>query len=84
MIAIRNVLGIPTLLMTVSTGILPADAKDRIILNRLNPSASALFIANADGTGERKLLSGSGMDYSPSFSRDGKWIVFTSERITRD
>jgi Tol biopolymer transport system component len=57
---------------------LKADAKDRIILNRLGASASELFITNADGTGERKLLSTSGMDYSPSFSRDGKWIVFTS------
>ena len=59
---------------------LPAAAKDKIILNRLGPTTSELFIANADGTGERKLLSTSEMDYSASFSRDGKWIVFTSER----
>jgi len=39
-----------------------------------------LFFANADGTGERKLLPTAEMDYSPSFSRDGDWIVFTSER----
>lgn len=81
MIAIRNVLlGIATVLMTLSVGVLPAAAKDRIIFTRNGPSASELFIANADGTGERKLLSTSEMDYSPSFSRDGKWIVFTSER----
>src|SRR3954453_20356697 len=66
--------------MTVSMGILDAGTKDRIILNRLGPSASELFVANADGTDERKLVSGSGMDYSPSFSHDGKWIVYTSER----
>ncbi len=59
---------------------LPSAAKDKIILNRLGPTTSELFIANADGTGERKLLSTSEMDYSASFSRDGKWIVFTSER----
>jgi Tol biopolymer transport system component len=81
MIAIRNVLlGIATVLMTLSAGVLPALAKDRIIFANNGPSAAELFIANADGTGERKLLSTSGMDYSPSFSRDGTWIVFTSER----
>lgn len=59
---------------------LPARAKDRIIFNRVGPSTAELFIAKADGTGERKLLTTSELDYSPSFSRDGKWIVFTSER----
>src|SRR2546429_623896 len=50
--AIRNFLsGIATLLMTVSVGVLPVDAKDRIILNRLGPSSAELYIANADGTG---------------------------------
>jgi Tol biopolymer transport system component len=79
--AIPNVsLGISTVLITLLMGVLTVDAKDRIILNRLGPSASELFVANADGTDERKLVSGSGMDYSPSFSHDGKWVVYTSER----
>jgi Tol biopolymer transport system component len=62
---------------------LPAVATERIIFSGSGFSdgfATALFIANADGTAERKLLSTSEFDYSPSFSRDGKWIVFTSER----
>jgi Tol biopolymer transport system component len=71
---------IATMLMTYLVGALPAVAKDRIILNRFGPSAAELYIANADGTGERKLLATSELDYSPSFSRDGKWIVFASER----
>jgi TolB protein len=44
------------------------------------PVHSQLFVANADGSGERPLLPLTGMDYSPSFSPDGKWVVFTSER----
>jgi Tol biopolymer transport system component len=44
------------------------------------PVHAQLFIANGDGTDERALLPPTGMDYSPSFSADGKWIVFTSER----
>jgi Tol biopolymer transport system component len=65
--------------MTFSITI-PAVPKDRILFTSNGPSSAELFTANADGTGERKLFSSSNMDYSPSFSRDGKWIVFTSKR----
>lgn len=57
-----------------------AHAKDTILVNRVGPSGADLYIANADGTGERKLFpGGAGFDYDASFSADGKWIVFTSE-----
>src|SRR5258708_4394457 len=59
---------------------LPVYAKHGILMNRIGPSDADLFIANADGTGERKLLSASGFDYNGSFSADGKWTVFTPER----
>jgi Tol biopolymer transport system component len=49
-------------------------------LNRIGPSAGELFIANGDGTGERRLLPPGEFDYDASFSADGKWVVFTSER----
>jgi len=49
-------------------------------MNRIGPSHSELYVANADGSGERKLFPVSGFDYHASFSADGKWIVFTSER----
>jgi Tol biopolymer transport system component len=58
-----------------------ASAKTVMLMNRIGPSQSELYIANADGSGERKLLSTSGgFDYHPTFSYDGQWIVFTSER----
>ena len=51
-----------------------------LLLNRIGPSASQLYIANADGTNERKLVESGTLDYNASFSADGQWIVYTSER----
>ena len=60
--------------------VLSLSAKNTVLVNRIGPSASELYIANGDGTGERKLFPVTGFDYDASFSADGKWIVFTSER----
>ena len=57
-----------------------ASTKNTILTNRIGPSGGELFIANGDGSGERKLNSGGHMDYDAMFSADGRWIVFTSER----
>ncbi|HEU4625158.1 MAG TPA: hypothetical protein VFS52_10370 [Steroidobacteraceae bacterium] len=60
---------------------IPALGKDVMLMNRIGPSKMELYIANADGSGERRLLPDSNaLDYDPSFSPDGQWIVFTSER----
>ena len=59
----------------------PAVGKDIMLMNRIGPSKMELYVANADGSGERRLLPDStALDYDPSFSPDGQWIVFTSER----
>jgi Tol biopolymer transport system component len=55
-------------------------ASGTMLLNRVGPVTSELYIANADGTDEHKLLPTPGFDYHGSFSKDGQWIVFTSER----
>jgi len=44
------------------------------------PLNDDIFIADADGTHARSLLPNPANDYNASFSHDGKWIVFTSER----
>jgi Tol biopolymer transport system component len=58
----------------------PAGEKGVMLLNRIGPSASELYVANADGSDERRLLVASVFDYHASYSADGNWIVFTSER----
>lgn len=58
-----------------------APAQNRVFFNRYHaPVGIGLFIADADGRNERPFIPATGLDYSPSFSRDGNWIVFTSER----
>jgi Tol biopolymer transport system component len=60
---------------------LPAPGKKGILLmNRIGPSTSELYIANSDGSNERKLLSDSKFEYHASFSPDGQSVTFTSER----
>src|SRR5260370_20799553 len=59
---------------------LSAGPKQVMLMNRLAPSQMTLYIANADGTGELPLFAISAFDYNPTFSPDGKWIAFTSER----
>ncbi|KAG9228371.1 hypothetical protein BJ875DRAFT_527241 [Amylocarpus encephaloides] len=60
----------------------PAEGKKGVMLmNRIAPSQSTLYITNADGTNERQLLNTTRtFDYHASFSPDGQWITFTSER----
>lgn len=55
-------------------------ARHRILFSRLGPVHTGLFVAAADGSGERALLPATGLDYSPSLSADGQWVAFTSER----
>jgi Tol biopolymer transport system component len=54
--------------------------KGVMLLNRIGPSTSELYVANTDGSDERKLLPNSQFEYHASFSPDGQWITFTSER----
>ncbi|PMD64453.1 tat pathway signal sequence domain-containing protein [Hyaloscypha bicolor E] len=69
------------LLRTHSARGLPAPGKKGVMLmNRIGPSTSTLYLSNADGSNERQLLNNSVYEYHASFSPDGKWITFTSER----
>ena len=64
----------------VAAAMLSAAPRHTMLMNRLGPSAMTLYLANADGSDERPLFQSSGFDYNASFSPDGRWIVFMSER----
>jgi Tol biopolymer transport system component len=57
-----------------------AATKGTLLLDRVGPVTSELYISNADGSDEHRLVPTDGFDYHASFSKDGQWIVFTSER----
>jgi TolB protein len=67
------------LLLTVCSAAMLV-ARDRIFVDQWSPTRSELVIADADGGNARKLLAGLELDYNASFSSDGEWVVFTSER----
>ena len=69
------------LLLLVCAATAAAEEKRRIFVDQWSPTRSVLYIADADGSDPRKLLAGSDRDYNGSFSHDGEWVVFTSERF---
>ncbi|KZV72657.1 tricorn protease N-terminal domain-containing protein [Peniophora sp. CONT] len=60
----------------------PAEGKKGVFfMNRIAPSVSELYVANADGSDERLLLGNdTGFEYHAQWSPDAQWIIFTSER----
>ena len=76
---------VPTLMAFIivvltSGAMLEAQRLDRIYVDQYMPLRSELMIAEADGSNARKLVPGMEIDYNASFSHDGEWVVFTSDR----
>ena len=66
-----------TALLAISllSAAIPAQcAKERILLHRIGPSESTLFIARTDGSGEHPLLPNSGFDYNASREVDHLYL----------
>jgi TolB protein len=68
------------LLCVASAALTCAAEPPRIFFNRIGLYRASLFIANADGSAERALFAPGTLDYNGTWSRDGRWIAFTSER----
>jgi Tol biopolymer transport system component len=57
-----------------------SSTKHKVLFNRFQVPAMTVFIADADGKNEHALVPTHELAYSPSFSGDGQWIVYTAER----
>ena len=79
---VQRAMRIPTIALSALVLISSTSATDkaRLLIQRIGPSASTIYIANADGSGERQPLAMQALDYNASLSPDGQWIAFTSER----
>ena len=64
----------------VSGSVLASGSKGIMLMNRIGPSSAELYIANADGSAERKLLQDSVFEHNACFTSDGNSVLFTSER----
>ena len=77
---------VPLAVLCTMTGLAASTAaagKDVMLMNRIGPSKLELYVANADGSNEHRLLPDSkGLDYDPSFSADGQWIGAGSVVLT--
>jgi len=54
---------------------------ERIVWWPIGKPGFGLYLSAPDGTHLRSFMSNLQPDYNPSFSYDGRWIVFTSERL---
>lgn len=69
-----------TFLLTVATAFAQAaPAKHKVLFNRFRLQELSIVIADADGKNERTLVPHGTLEYSPTFSADGQWVVFTKE-----
>lgn len=58
----------------------PGESSYELAFSSLGPVNADVFIADADGNRATPLLPHAGFDGNASFSSDGRWVVFTSER----
>jgi len=73
-------LALPVFYNNINSETFNPDSIYHIAFANFGPLNDDIFIADADGTHGRPLLPNRANDYNASFSHDGTWIVFTSER----
>ena len=66
--------------VVVQTEQFGADAPYTIAYASFAPLNSAVFIADANGSHARVLVEHPALDSNPTFSPDGRWVLFTSRR----
>ena len=58
----------------------PDRSPERIVYSSLRPSNWDIYLFESSGAAPERLTNHPGLDYDATFSPDGRWLVFTSER----
>jgi Tol biopolymer transport system component len=58
----------------------PQPEPDRLVFSSYTPSNWDIYLFEGRGASARALTTHPALDYEPTFSADGRWVVFTSER----
>lgn len=58
----------------------PPPVRAAVAFASFAPLNTDLFVGDADGGAPRPLVPHPALDYNASFSSDGRWVIFTSER----
>jgi len=74
-----RLIGAVLLALAISSAAYASD-RPRLLIQRIGPAVSTLYVANANGSDERSVFAAPALDYNAAMSPDGQWILFTSER----
>jgi len=58
----------------------PKRLHETVVYSSIQPPNWDLYIFDHPGAAPRRLTTDPGLDYDPTISPDGRWVVFTSER----
>jgi TolB protein len=80
MISAMRVVLFALLALTSSACLAPQSVPDRLVFSSYTPSNWDIYLFEGRGGSARALTTHPALDYEPTFSADGRWVVFTSER----
>jgi TolB protein len=76
----RNAWAVLAAFVCVATPAVRAETRYTIAYASVAPLDADIFPAAADGSEAKPFLPSPAQDWNPSFSHDGRWVVFTSTR----
>lgn len=77
-VLLSSLLAVPCASQGVEPG--AEERHERLVYNSYRPAGWDLYLYEAPGSEPIRLTDHPALDYAPTFSADGRWIVFTSER----
>lgn len=71
---------VAAVVVTLASGERPAAPSELIVYTTLRPANQDIYLVEASVAEPERVTENPGLDYNATFSPDGQWLVFTSER----